>query len=236
MSRAQSQNINNGSIAVDAIIQLYQAAFEESEPDRVQKLYGKVLAFSVSHDHDSVRIWGHYAVMQDGLKFYYHEIEVFSLTVRDGRDRNIGYNFTRNIYDTFVPEHLKRIQDAVKQLRDPNQPLGPDGVPGTSGLSFSAAGMLVNDENSQQDTMDLLSQGAGFAIPTESASMAKLREQVEQQREQIDLLLQQLKKSQEREEQVMQQLEQQKKESKERGEKMEQQQKEIIELLKQPHI
>lgn len=103
MSRAQSQNINNGSIAVNAIIKLYQAAFEESEPHLVKELHGKVLAFSVSHDHDSVRIWGHYAVMQDGLKYYYHDIEQFSLTIRDGRYKNIGYHFVRNVYDKICP-------------------------------------------------------------------------------------------------------------------------------------
>lgn len=56
MDWAQSQNMGSGSVAVAAILELYKAASVPSEPQRVEDLYGQVLAFSVSHDHKHVSL------------------------------------------------------------------------------------------------------------------------------------------------------------------------------------
>ncbi|KAI9889123.1 MAG: hypothetical protein M1814_005785 [Vezdaea aestivalis] len=173
--RAQSQNINSGSIAVNAIIELYQAAFREKEPERIEALYGEVLTFSVSHDHDMVRLWGHYAVMKNSLEFYYHEISVFSLSNRKGQDRNQGYNFTRNVYTEFVPKHLKRIRDAVKELQDPGS--NDDAL--SSGLSFGTSNISVGGRRTQQ------SQDNQFKVPGEPASSTKAEVSERQREEEI---------------------------------------------------
>ena len=52
LNEAERQNTYCASIAVRAIIALYQKAFGRTAPDRVQKLYGKILVFTVSHDND----------------------------------------------------------------------------------------------------------------------------------------------------------------------------------------
>ncbi len=37
-----------------------------------------------------------------------------------------AYNFTRNVYDKFLPIHLARVKKAVSQLQDPPPPANPD--------------------------------------------------------------------------------------------------------------
>lgn len=53
LNEADRQNVQNASIAVRAIFELYQEAFGPTDP-RVRKLYGKALVFTVSHDNDRV--------------------------------------------------------------------------------------------------------------------------------------------------------------------------------------
>jgi len=111
---ADRQNAHSASVAVNAVVELYRAV------SRQDKLHREILAFSVSHDHQAVKIYGHYALI-DGkdTSFYRHLIHHFSIISQDGKDKWIAYKFTRNIYDTFVPIHLKRIYAAVDQLPDP---------------------------------------------------------------------------------------------------------------------
>lgn len=111
---ADRQNAHSASVAVNAVVELYRAVF------RQDKLHREILAFSVSHDHQAVKIYGHYALI-DGkdTSFYRHLIHHFSIISQDGKDKWTAYKFTRNVYDTFVPIHLKRIYAAVDQLPDP---------------------------------------------------------------------------------------------------------------------
>jgi hypothetical protein len=65
-----------------------------------------------------VHIYGHYAVRATDtghcLGFHRHKIGSYALTVP--ADRYKPYNFIRNLYDRFAPEHLQRIQDAATEL------------------------------------------------------------------------------------------------------------------------
>jgi hypothetical protein len=120
LEEADQQNIHSGSIAVRAIIGLYQAAFGAQYPDRVNKLYGQVLAFTISHDDRRAKLYGHYAVVSDcpdGMpEFRRHHIGTYSFTRNDGAERFTAYKFVLNIYDQFAPLHLKRIKDAAASL------------------------------------------------------------------------------------------------------------------------
>ncbi|KAI9670787.1 MAG: hypothetical protein M1817_003898 [Caeruleum heppii] len=111
---ADRQNAHSASVAVNAIVELYRAISRQDE------LHRQILAFSVSHDNRVVRIYGHYALI-DGkdTSFYRHLIKSFDIVSDDGKDKWLTYKFTRNVYDTFVPLHLKRICAAVDQLPDP---------------------------------------------------------------------------------------------------------------------
>jgi hypothetical protein len=72
---ADPQNAHSMTIAVRTLVVLYRAVKREKELDR------EILAFSVSHDHTSVRIYGHYPVIEgDKTTFYRHPIREFAFT------------------------------------------------------------------------------------------------------------------------------------------------------------
>jgi hypothetical protein len=96
---------------VRAIIELFRCVKREDEVNR------EILAFSVSHDDQSVRIYGHYAVIDGSTTTYYrHRIHIFDIKVLDGRDEWTAYKFTKNLYDTWMPTHFKRICSAIDDL------------------------------------------------------------------------------------------------------------------------
>jgi hypothetical protein len=53
---------------------------------REKELYRELLAFSISHDYSTVRIYSHYALI-DGSKtaFYYYPIKKFDFTSEEGK-------------------------------------------------------------------------------------------------------------------------------------------------------
>lgn len=108
---ADRQNAHSATIAVRAIVELFRLVKREQEVNR------EILAFSVSHDHSTVRIYGHYAVI-DGkdTKYYRHNIDGFSFVGREGKDRWTTYKFTKNVYDNWVPDHFKRICSAIDDI------------------------------------------------------------------------------------------------------------------------
>jgi hypothetical protein len=111
---ADRQNAHSANVAANAVVELYRAVSRQDE------LHREVLAFSVSHDHDVVKIYGHYPLINGkDTSFYRYLIRHLSITDQDGKDKWTAYKFTRNVYSTFVPLHLKRIQAAVDQLPDP---------------------------------------------------------------------------------------------------------------------
>ena len=121
---ADRQNAHSMTLAVRGIVALYRLVKRETELDR------EILAFSVSHDHGSVRIYGHYPVINGkDTKYYRHPIREFSFTELDGREKWTTYKFTKNVYDNWMPGHLKRISSAIDDI-----PLGVN-----FGLSQSAS-------------------------------------------------------------------------------------------------
>lgn len=110
---ADRQNAHSASVAANAVVELYRAVSRQDE------LQLEILAFSVSHDNEAVRIYGHYPLIEgQKISFYRHPIKKFDFTSEDGRERWTAYKFTRNVYDIFVPLHLRRICAAIVQLPD----------------------------------------------------------------------------------------------------------------------
>ena len=108
---ADRQNAHSITIAVRGIIELYKAVKREKE------LHREILAFSISHDHRSVRIYGHYAIIgEEKTTFYRHPIYEFSFTALDGKDKWTAYKFTKSVYDIWMPVQYKRICSAIDQL------------------------------------------------------------------------------------------------------------------------
>ncbi len=108
---ADRQNAHSITVVVRALVQLYKAVKREKE------LHQKILAFSISHDHRSVRIYGHYAIVErDKTTFYRYPIHTFDFTALDGKDKWTTYKFTKNVYNTWMPIHHKRISSAIDDL------------------------------------------------------------------------------------------------------------------------
>jgi hypothetical protein len=108
---ADRQNAHSMTLAVRATVELFRLAGRETE------IHREILAFSISHDHKSVRLYGHYPVI-DGkdTKYYRHPIHGFSFTDLDGKEKWTAYKFTKNVYDVWMPSHFKRLCSAIDQI------------------------------------------------------------------------------------------------------------------------
>ncbi|KAF2476207.1 uncharacterized protein BDR25DRAFT_309636 [Lindgomyces ingoldianus] len=108
---ADRQNAHSMTLAVRATVELFRLVGRERE------LHREILAFSTSHDHQLVRIYGHYPVI-DGkdTKYYRHPIHEFSFTELDGREQWTAYKFTKNVYEIWMPNHFKRLCSAIDQI------------------------------------------------------------------------------------------------------------------------
>ena len=64
-----------------------------------------------------MRIYGHYPVIEeDKTTFYRHPIEKFNFPSEEGKDKWATYKFTKNVYNLWMPIHLKRICSAIDEL------------------------------------------------------------------------------------------------------------------------
>lgn len=108
---ADRQNAHSMTLAVRGIVEFFRLAKCEKE------LHREILAFSISHDHRAVRIYGHYPVIDgDKTTFYRHPIREFSFTELDGKEKWTAYKFTKNVYDIWMPTHFKRICSVIDGL------------------------------------------------------------------------------------------------------------------------
>jgi hypothetical protein len=108
---ADRQNAHSMTLSVRAIVELFRLVGREME------LHREILAFSISHDHRSVRIYGHYPVI-DGkdTKYYRNPIRTFDFTELDGKEKWTAYRFTKSVYDTWMPAHFERLCSAIDKI------------------------------------------------------------------------------------------------------------------------
>ncbi|KAF8853979.1 hypothetical protein BDZ45DRAFT_597716, partial [Acephala macrosclerotiorum] len=141
---ADRQNARSMTLAVRGVVGLFKLVKREKE------LHRKILAFSISHDHRTVRIYGHHSIIDgDKTTFYRHSIKTFDFTSEGGKDKWASYRFTKNnVYDIWMPTHLKKICSIVDEL-----PPGLDfevfqqSEPGESGLSQGLESHHVSDRS-----------------------------------------------------------------------------------------
>lgn len=107
---ADRQNAHSMTIAVRGIVELFRIA------GRLKEVNRRVLAFSISHDHDGVRIFAHYAVVDGDPKYYRRRILKYSLSELNGVSRWAAYMFTKNVYYNWMPKHLEMIRSAINKL------------------------------------------------------------------------------------------------------------------------
>jgi hypothetical protein len=134
---ADRQNAHSGSIAVKQVLNLYR------EVSRKTELHGTVLAFSVSHDHGPLRIYGHYTLIDGNeARFYHYPIRKFDFTEQNGKDKWTAYKFVKKVYYKFALMQLERIRTAIDELPD------PDPQPSQQSVTESAFQLELNDSQS----------------------------------------------------------------------------------------
>ncbi len=108
---ADRQNAHSMTVAVKALVELFRSVKREKELDR------EILAFSISHDHRSVRIYGHYAIIEeDKTSFYRHPLREFSFTEQDGKEKWTTYKFVKSVYDHHSLKLHKLICSGIDDL------------------------------------------------------------------------------------------------------------------------
>ncbi|MCJ1305243.1 hypothetical protein MMC08_008057 [Hypocenomyce scalaris] len=111
---ADRQNAHSAAVAANSVVELYRLVSRQDE------LHQKILTFSVSHDDQTVKIYGHYAVINGkDTSFYRHLLRHFSITDQDGKDKWTAYKFILSVYLDFRRIHHERITSAVDQLPNP---------------------------------------------------------------------------------------------------------------------
>jgi len=152
---ADRQNAHSMTLAVRAVVELFRLVRREKELDR------EILAFSISHDHRSVRIYGHYPVVEaTKTTFYRHPIRTFDFTELEGKDKWTSYKFTKSIYRTWMPTHFTRLSSVIDAL-----PAGLNfEVPRQSELHSSAQTGLSQDL-ANQDLSALSAQDDDGQLP-----------------------------------------------------------------------
>ena len=134
---ADRQNAHSMTVAVRAFVELFRSVKREKELDR------EILAFSVSHDNRSVRIYGHYPVIEgDKITFYRHPIRGFDFT--DGEEKWTAYKFTKNVYEIWMPILHEKMCSAINDL--------PAGI--SFDLSQSASFSEPTPQSSKQSNAD----------------------------------------------------------------------------------
>jgi hypothetical protein len=108
---ADRQNARSMTLTVRGVVELFRLVKREKELRR------EILAFSISHDNRSVRIYDHYPAIE-GRKttFYRHPIHEFSFTALDGREKWTEYKFTKGVYDIWMPGHFKKLCSAIDAI------------------------------------------------------------------------------------------------------------------------
>ena len=109
---ADRQNAYAQSVILRGLHSLFQLVGREKE------LHREMNGFSISHNDEDVRIWGHYPII-DGkdVKFYRHLISKFIFVPSgEGDQRWKAYKFVKNVYDLWLPKHFERICSVIDML------------------------------------------------------------------------------------------------------------------------
>lgn len=226
---ADCQNMHSCSVAVRALLRIEQEADRYRAEDKkgLSLLNGQIVAFSISHDQQDARLYGHYALIQEKWSYRRYLIRKYDLITENGL--LALFNFVQNVLKLYVPKHLKRLKDALAALPDPTN------------LSFSTSEMALQDSlhQSSQDQNAGSSQEVGpFKKPPSSIAGGpiadELRSMTQQQRKDAE---QQRKDLMSQLEQDRKDAEQQRKHAEQHNDmlmaRLEQQQKDFMALIKQ---
>ena len=141
---ADRQNAHSMTVAVRGIVKLFETV------NRQKELHQEVLAFSISHDHTIVRIYGHYPIVEEeSVTYYRHPIHEFSFKALDGREKWTAHKFVKNVYEHHSMKIHSLISSVVAEL--------PDNI--DFGLSQSVSFSRSGPQSSQRSPVGSLSGG-----------------------------------------------------------------------------
>jgi len=171
---ADRQNAHSMTMAVRGVVDLFRLVKREKE------LHREILAFSISHDDRTVRIYGHYPVINGKDTTYYrHPIHTFDFTALDGKEKWTAYKFTKNVYDTWMPTHFKRICSVIDKLPcDINFEVSELQSSEASGLSQvfddqSLSASLVGNDDDQSSLASSVTPNTSLSHETEQGVFKK---------------------------------------------------------------
>ena len=146
--------------------------------------------------------------------FHRYLIDRFDMAFPDRQKRWTAYNFTLQVYSKFLPAHLKRIRHALPKLNDPRQ------------QSFASDISIEEPDPQRSEPIASSSQErAGFKKPSLPPT-ARMQQENDRLKDQIDTLLQQQQEQQRQE----QQRQEQQRQEQQRQEQQRQQQEQISKL------
>jgi hypothetical protein len=171
---ADRQNAHSMTVAVRGVVELFRLVGREKE------LHREILAFSISHDDRTVRIYSHYPVINGKDTGYYrHPIRDFSFTELDGKEKWTAYKFTKNVYDTWIPTHFKRVCSVIDELpHDINFEVSELPSSEASGLSQvfddqSLSASLVGNDDDQSSLASSITPNTSLSHGTEQGVFKK---------------------------------------------------------------
>lgn len=172
IQESERQAMHSGSIAVKALVQLYL------RNGNAEELSGRILVFSVSQNHDTVKIFGHFAMVVGDVVTYHrqsiYEANLNAILTEDEWTR--PYQIMLAICQMHFPEHLRRIRDSLaEQPRD------------ASGLSAS---QLDLQDDSQGAIAAASSQEDGSFKRPSHPSSARQQQEIDRLRSDLADLLQ----------------------------------------------
>ena len=138
---ADRQNLHSMTLGLRGIVELFRSV------NRVDELHRRILTFSVSHDEETVRIYGHFPVI-DGAKTTYwrHILRKCNYADPRGNDKWTAYTFTKNVYDIWMPTLFEMICSAIDDL-PAELPIAPDDVSGPYASESTGLSQQIGDQS-----------------------------------------------------------------------------------------
>jgi hypothetical protein len=95
-------------------------------------------------------VYGHYPLVDgNNTTFYRYPIHKFDFTAIEGKEKWRAYQFTKNVYDVWIPTHFKRICSVIDELPpDLDFEVSQLSKPEESGLSQVLDGHHLSDQSS----------------------------------------------------------------------------------------
>ncbi|OJD11688.1 hypothetical protein AJ78_07587 [Emergomyces pasteurianus Ep9510] len=114
---ADRQNAHSMTLLIRGVVKLFRAVKREKE------LHRQILAFSISYDHCSVRIYGHYPMIKEEKTTYYrHVIHKFDFTSLDGKEKWTFYKFSMSKICSAIDELSQVNFDVLQASQISQQP------------------------------------------------------------------------------------------------------------------